>query len=79
MLMSKRKTFRHRAQLEQRSSAGVYLACQRYSKKASLAGWSAGKAVDDKVRDVTRVQVMQDLVGIMESLGFTFNEMGTLQ
>lgn len=32
---------------------------------ASLAGWSAGKAVDDKVRDVTRVQMMQNLLSII--------------
>ena len=38
-----------------------------------------GKAVDDKVREVTRAQRMQDLVGIGKSLVFTLSEIGTLQ
>lgn len=60
---------------------GTHLAWQRSSKKVSLAGVECAerKAIDDKVREDTRAQMMQDLVGIVKSLVFTLSEISTLQ
>lgn len=60
---------------------GTYLAHQRQSQEASGAGVKGTKerAVDDEVREVTKIQLMQDPVGFVKSLVCVLNEVGALQ